>query len=77
MANREDLLNGTRVKVLYGYSMHPGVIVERPFDHLASEGMVSIQFTPPIQDGNTRKSSSAKVLTCQAGRVELDEAAHG
>jgi len=52
------------------------VVVERPFDHQAEEGMVSIRFTLPVRDGNTREISGTNVLTCRPERVELDEAPH-
>jgi hypothetical protein len=72
MAKADTLPVGTRVMVPLGDGdvLHRGVIVEPREDHAPREGMIGVQFIPPVA---IEPSGSITYITYPAGEVTLDK----
>jgi hypothetical protein len=66
-ANIEDLVIFARVMAPLGGAMHKGIIVEPQADHPEREGMICVEFTPPVKA--VKPYDSVTHISCEASSV--------
>jgi hypothetical protein len=69
MRDRKDLPNNTRVMAPLGDVLYPGIVVEPLADHPLDEGMIRIEFTPPVK--TVPPYDSIVFITCPVDRVTV------
>jgi hypothetical protein len=69
MDDIKDILINTRVMAPLGDVLHRGIVVEPRADHPLGEGMICVEFTPPVT--TTRPYNSIDFITCPASSVTL------
>jgi hypothetical protein len=69
MDDISDLPTNTRVMAPVGDVLHRGIIAEPRADHPLGEGIVCVEFTPPVKA--VKPYDSIDYITCPANRVTL------
>jgi hypothetical protein len=69
MADFTDLTTNIRVMAPLGDQMHRGIIVEPPADHPRREGMIYVEFTPPVKAMGSY--TMVTHITCETDCIEL------
>jgi hypothetical protein len=62
-----ELPMNTRVMAPLGDVLHRGIIAEPQADHPQDEGMICVEFTPPVK--TVKPYGSIDYITCPADRV--------
>jgi hypothetical protein len=69
VADIKDLPVSTRVMAPLGDVLHRGIVAKPPGDHPLDEGMICVEFTPPVK--TMKPYSSIDRVTCPATSVTL------
>nr|WP_294518168.1 hypothetical protein [uncultured Rhodopila sp.] len=67
MHDVKDLPKNTRVMAPLGDVLYPGIVVESPANEPLDEGMIRVEFTPPVKAEPPFGSIDA--ITCPVNRV--------
>ena len=69
MADFKELPANTRVMAPLGDILHRGIVVEADADNPLTEGMICVEFTPPVE--TTGPYNSIDYISCPASSVTL------